>query len=94
MATYIMFGKYSSDAIKSISSERTKKTEELIKKSGGKIHSIYALLGGYDLVFFVDLPDSKAVMKASLGLTKLLGISFTSCPAIPIEEFDKLNKSA
>ena len=92
MALYVMFGRYSSEAVRQISAERTKKTEEFIKRIGGKINAIYALLGGYDLVMIMELPDNKAVMKASLGLTKLLGISFNSFPAVTVEEFDKVAK--
>jgi hypothetical protein len=29
-------------------------------------------------------------MKASVGLNKLLGISFTTLPAVSLEEFDKM----
>jgi len=29
-------------------------------------------------------------MKASVALTKMTGVSFTSLPAMPIEDFDKM----
>ncbi len=45
MATYFMFGKYSSDALTGISASRTEKASKLIQKYGGEIKSIYALLG-------------------------------------------------
>jgi hypothetical protein len=32
----------------------------------------------------------KEAMKASVELTKLLGISFTTAPAVTVEEFDEL----
>jgi len=90
MATYIMFGKYSQDSIRQISSKRTEKTKELIKKNGGEIKSGYSLLGKTDLVLIVELPDLEQAMKTSVGLSKLLGISFTTAPAVSIEDFDKL----
>jgi len=51
-----MFGKYSPEAIKGISSERTKKANDAILKLGGEIVAQYALLGDKDLVFIVNLP--------------------------------------
>jgi uncharacterized protein with GYD domain len=85
-----MYGKYTREAMESISADRTKKALEVIEKSGGKVNSMYALLGKYDLVLITDFPGVAEVMKASIGLNKLSGISFTSFPAITIEEFDKV----
>jgi len=90
MATFVMFGKYSAQAIKEVSAKRTKAAESLIKKLGGKIKAVYALLGETDILAVVDLPGIEAAIKASVDLSKMTGISFTTCPAIPVEEFDKL----
>ena len=90
MATYIMFGKYSLDSIRQISEKRTEKANELIRKNGGEIKSGYSLLGKTDLVLIVELPDSEHAMKTSVALSKLLGISFTTAPAVSMENFDKL----
>jgi len=90
MAKFLMLGKYSLEAIKGITPERTKKSVEIIEKAGGKVNSMYALLGCYDLALVVDFPGALEVMKASTALTKLTGISFTTSPAISIEEFDKI----
>jgi uncharacterized protein with GYD domain len=90
MATYLMFGKFSIDAVKEISAERTKKATAIVEGCGGKIKAVYALLGETDVVAVADFPGLKEAMKASVELTKLLGISFTTVPAVTIEEFDKL----
>ena len=90
MATYMMFGEYSRDSVKQISARRTNKATDFIKKNGGELKSGYALLGDTDLVLIVDLPDTEQAMKVSVGLTKLLGISFTTAPAVTFEDFDKL----
>ncbi len=90
MAKFFMYGKYSAEAIKGISAERTKKAVDLIAKAGGKVNSMYALLGKYDIVLIADFPTVAEVMKASIELNKLTNISFTSFPAISIEEFDKV----
>jgi len=90
MNTYLMFGKYSAEAIKGVSAERTKKANDIILKLGGKILAQYALLGDKDLIFIVNLPGVEEVVKASAGLQKLTGISFSSVPAISIEKFDQI----
>jgi uncharacterized protein with GYD domain len=89
MAKFLMLGKYSALGIKGIKAERTKKGLAVIKKAGGKVIAMYALLGSYDLAFVVDFPGNVQAMKASVALTKLTGIGFTSSPAISIEEFDR-----
>jgi uncharacterized protein with GYD domain len=89
MAKLLMLGKYSHEAIKGITSERTKKVVEVIEKSGGKVNSMYALLGCHDLAFIVDFPRNLDVIKASIAITKITGIGFISSPAVSIEEFDK-----
>jgi len=90
MTTYFMFGKYSSESIKSISAERTKKANDIISELGGEIVAQYALLGDKDLVFIVNLPGVEEVFQASAKLHKLTGIAFSSTPAITVEKFDKI----
>ena len=90
MATYFMFGKYSMEGMKGISSGRTSKALALIKKHGGEYKAGYALLGDMDLVLIVDMPDTGQALKTSAALAKLLGVSFSTAPAVVVEEFDKL----
>jgi uncharacterized protein with GYD domain len=90
MATFLMFGKYSSDASKEISSKRTEEAASLIKRFGGEVKSMYALLGEKDLVIILTFPGVEEAMKASVALSKLTGVSFTTSPAITVEEFDKM----
>jgi uncharacterized protein with GYD domain len=90
MATYLMFGKYSHDSIKQISAKRSEDAMAVVSEAGGELKGGYALLGDYDLVLIADFPGMQEAMKTSVALAKLLGISFTTSPAMSIEEFDKL----
>ncbi len=90
MTEYIFFGKYSPEAIRLVSPARTKKAYDLVKKSGGSIKFMYAILGDKDLVFVAEFPDNEKAMQASIDLYKLTGISFSAHPAIPVEKFDKI----
>jgi uncharacterized protein with GYD domain len=90
MAKFLMLGKYSVEAVKGITAERTKKVVGVVEKSGGKVNAMYALLGAYDLAFVVDLPGMQEALKASVAITKSTDISFTTFPAVTVEEFDKI----
>ncbi len=90
MSLYLMYGKYQPGAAKNISSERTEMAEELIRQNGGSVKASYALLGRSDLLFIVDFPDAKDVMKTSIAMGEKFGISFSTNAATTIEEFDKL----
>ena len=90
MSTFLMFGKYSQDSIKEISAARTGKANQLVVENGGSVKSGYALLGETDLVLVVDFPSVGDAMKASVGLSKLLGIGFSTAPAVSMKEFDEL----
>lgn len=90
MATFVMFGKYSLDAVKKISAERTDQTMKLAKKFKGAIKGMYALLGEHDLMFIVELPGPEQAMQFSVALAKQTGIAFTTSPAVTVAEFDKL----
>jgi uncharacterized protein with GYD domain len=94
MAIFFMLGKYTPEARREISAKRTQQAVEAIKKLGGKVMDMYALLGPYDLLFCVRLPAIEDAIKASVALSALTGIAFTTCPAVTVEAFDEMAISA
>ena len=90
MSIFLMFGKYSSEAMKDISPDRTEKVREVIQKNGGKIIYMYAVMGEHDLVFTIDFPDADKAIASSVALYKLTGIHFTTSPVVDVEQFDRL----
>jgi len=90
MGTYILFGNYTTDALKKISPRRTSGAASLIRKFGGELKSGYALLGDVDILLVADFPDNAKAMKASIELSKLLGIGFRTAPAVSVEFFDSM----
>ena len=90
MPIFMMFGNYSPDALKKVSAERTRKAVEIIKKNGGKVISMYAVLGEHDIVFTLDFPNAEKALLASVTLNALTGISFITSPVVDVEQFDKL----
>ena len=90
MTTFFLFGKYTQEAIKKISADRTRRAINEIQKLGGRVKSVYALLGDNDLVFIVNLPGPAQATLVSIALTKLTGIAFKTATAIPVDEFDQI----
>jgi len=90
MTTFFLFGSYTQAALDGIDADRTKKAEELINGYGGKLRSVYALLGEHDIVMITDLPGVPEALQVSLALTRDTGIAFVSYPAVPVADFDRL----
>lgn len=90
MTTFFMFGRYTTDSIQKISAERTQAAVDTIKKMGGEVNAMHVLLGQYDLMICVKLASIEDAVKASVALSELTGIAFTTCPAIEVEIFDQL----
>ncbi len=90
MPIFMMFGKYTTQAMQNISPDRTEKAVEVIKANGGKVVSMYAVMGKHDLVFTLDFPDAENAFATSVALNTLTGISFTTSPVVEVEMFDKL----
>jgi uncharacterized protein with GYD domain len=86
----MMFGKYTQDSLKNASAQRTKKAVKVIEKNGGKVISMYAMMGEHDLVFTLDFPDSEKTLSASMALNMLTGITFTTSPVVDVGKFDRL----
>ena len=61
----------------------------IIKEHGGELKAGYAVAGGLDIILIVELPDNSRAMAVSAALTKLTGVSFTTSPAVTLEDFDK-----
>jgi uncharacterized protein with GYD domain len=90
MTTFIMTGKYSLEAIKAISGKRTAQAKGIVEQCGGKMQAFYATMGDTDLLAIVEFPGAGDAVKASIALSKALGISFSTVPALNVEEFDKM----
>jgi len=90
MATFFMFGRYTTEALEKVSVDRTRQVRRVMEELGGQIKGVYALLGEYDIVLIVELPRMAEAMKASIILKRLTDISFFTAAAMPVEEFDQI----
>jgi len=94
MNTFFFFGDYTRDALDGIDARRTRIAEETITGYGGRLKSVYALLGDHDIVMIAELPGVPEALQVSVTMSRQTGISFTSCPAIPVADFDRLAAGA
>ena len=76
MATYFLTGTYGADAIKGISRKRTVDVTKTIEGVGGKIISIYLLLGEKDLVIIAEFPGLQEAIKGSISISKITAEEF------------------
>ena len=91
MSTFFMFGKYNSaESMKQISEKRTRTVIDIIKNFGGGAKAMYAMLGAYDLILIAEFININDALQASVSITKATGITFSTLPAVPVEEFDRL----
>ncbi len=77
--------------MKEINAKRTEAAARTVKGLGGELKSGYALLGEHDLVLIVEAPGITEAMKCSLALSRQSGIAFSTAPAVPVEQFDRLS---
>ncbi|MDX1513169.1 MAG: GYD domain-containing protein, partial [Gammaproteobacteria bacterium] len=94
MAPFLMLGNYSPAAIENVSAKRTRAVKSLIKKHGGRVKELYALLGEHDLAMLAEFPDVETAMRVSVLLGKSTGISFRTLPAVDVQTFDELASGA
>lgn len=90
MSVFFLFGKYTPESTKNIDPARTQQAVGIIEKHDGQITAMYGLLGEHDLVFIVNLPGNQQAMQVAIELTRLTGISFTTAPAVNVQDFDNL----
>ncbi len=90
MALFMMFGKYTPEALRGISADRTRQVQEIVEGNGGEVRAMYAVMGEHDLVFIFDLPDSDRAMMTAVAIEQSTGIMLRTSPVVEVEKFDRL----
>lgn len=90
MPIFMMFGNYTPEALRGVSSERTEQVERIVRDNGGQVRSMYAVLGEHDLVFIFEFPDTESALKTSVAIERLTGIVLRTSPVVEVEKFDRL----
>ena len=90
MALFMMFGKYTPEALRGISADRTRQVQEIVESNGGEVRAMYAVMGEHDLVFIFDLPDSDRAMMTAVAIEQSTGIMLRTSPVVEVKKFDRL----
>ncbi|MCX8042668.1 MAG: GYD domain-containing protein [Desulfobacterota bacterium] len=96
MPTYITLWKYTKEGLTDIknTAERYKAVNEIINAHGGKVISAYGLIGRYDVMTIVELPDERALISSILKICSKGRVTSETLTAVSIEEFLKLTREA
>lgn len=90
MATFVTLGRMSAQSMKESNPQQLTDAMALIKKNGGELIAGYAMMGKYELILILEMPNIEQMMKTTIGLTRMLGgITFTTSPAFTLEEANK-----
>jgi uncharacterized protein with GYD domain len=89
MPLYITMWKYTKDGLVDIkhTPERFTVVNEIVQSHGGKVLNAYGLIGDYDVMTIVELPDEKALMAANLKICSKGRVIPTTMTAVPMDEF-------
>jgi len=94
MALYVTLWKYTKDGLMEV--KKTQKHFEMakrvIKDAGGKLISIYGLMGQYDLITVMEMPNDKAAATTILKICSTGRITSETMPAISFDEFLNIMK--
>lgn len=89
MALYVTLWKYSKDGLMEV--KKTQKHFEMAKKvikaAGGKLISIYGLMGHYDLLTVMEMPSDKVAATTVLKICSTGRITSETMPAMAIDDF-------
>lgn len=94
MQTYVTLWTYTKDGLMDI--KKTPRRFEFVKKvihnAGGKLLSIYGLIGEYDVLSVMEMPDAKAAAATILKICSTGRIKAQTMTALSVDEFLKIAK--
>lgn len=96
MPTYVTLWKYTKEGLTDIknTTDRYKVVNEIIKSHGGRVVGAYGLIGRYDVMTIVELPDEQALVSSILRICSKGRVTAETLTALPIEAFLKLTREA
>lgn len=89
MALYVTLWKYTKDGLVDIKKtpRRFESVKKLISDAGGKLISIYGLIGKYDLVTIMEMPNEKVAATTILKICSTGRITSQTMTALSIDDF-------
>ena len=89
MPAYILLSTLTPEGVQTVKAnpQRIKEVNREIEQMGAKVLAQWAVLGQYDFVNVIEVPDEKAMARVSLELGSRGTAHYQSMAAIPIDEF-------
>ncbi len=94
MQTYVTLWKYTKDGLVDMQKtpDRYEAVKKIISDADGKLLSIYALVGEYDVITIMEMPDEKVAASTILKICSKGRITSQTMTALSIEDFLKIAK--
>ncbi len=94
MQTYVTLWKYTKDGLVDMNNtpDRYEAVKKIISDAGGKLISIYGLIGEYDVITIIEMSDEKVAALAILKICSKGRISSRTMTALSIDDFLKITK--
>ncbi len=96
MKTFITLWKFTKDGLIDIRNtpDRFKATRDIIASLGGTLVAAYGLVGRYDVMTVMEMPDEKAATAAILRICSKGRVTAETLVGIPMEEFLKITRES
>ena len=94
MSTYVTLWKYTKEGLTDMKNtpNRYETVKKIISDAGGKLLSIYGLIGEYDVITVIEMPDEKAAAATVLKICSKGRITSQTMTAISIDDFLSIAK--
>ncbi len=94
MQTYVTLWKYTKDGLMDIkkTNKRFELAKKVVKEAGGKLLSCYGLVGKYDLITVMQMPNEKVAAATILKICSTGRITSQTMTALSLEEFIDITK--
>ena len=94
MSTYVTLWKYTRDGLMDMKNtpDRYTVVKKIINDAGGKLLSIYGLIGEYDVITLMEMPDEKVAASTILKICSKGRITAQTMTALSIDDFIKIVK--
>jgi len=98
MATYLWRASYSVEGVKGLTKEggakRRAAIQQMVEKSGGKLHAFYFALGESDVIAIAEFPDTATAVAMSLAVNAAGAVRLDTTLLLTPEEFDAASKKS
>jgi uncharacterized protein with GYD domain len=96
MASYIMLSTLTDEGRKTLKErpERLSEVNKEVEGMGGRIHSQYVVLGGFDFVTILDAPSNEVIARISVELGSRGTVSVVTYPILSVSGFTDLLRDA